>query len=376
MIYKSFQDKKLSALGLGTMRLPVQDNDVGKIDEAQAAQMLRLAMEKGINYYDTAWMYHNGNSELVMGKLLKQYPRDSFYLASKFPGFTQQAIDDPGKVFERQLEKCQVEYFDFYLFHNLNEENLHWYTDAKYGLMDYLLQQKRSGRIRHLGVSVHSTYETLQTFLQIHGRHIEFCQLQLNWLDWTFQDAKAKVELLREYHIPVWVMEPLRGGKLVNLAAGDERTLRALCPDWSPVDWGFRFLQTIPEVTVTLSGMSNLQQLQDNIAIFEREQPLQDAQWDALQNISAQLQTTKTVPCTACRYCTAHCPQQLDIPMLLDNYNDYNVSGGGAMPWDLQDLPEDKLPAACIGCRACEASCPQQIKISQVMADFAHKLKG
>ena len=376
MIYKQFKDRKLSMLGLGAMRLPVLDKDEGKIDEAATAEMLAVAMEKGINYYDTAWMYHKENSEIVLGKLLKKYPRDSFHLASKFPGFAQDRIDNPAKIFERQLEKCQVEYFDFYLLHNLNEENAHWYTDPKYGLMDYLVEQKKNGRIRHLGVSVHGTYETLKAFLDMHGEHIEFCQIQLNWLDWTFQDAGAKVELLRERNIPVWVMEPLRGGKLVKMAAENEQTLRALRPDVSPVEWAFRFLQTIPEVTVTLSGMSNLQQLEDNIRIFETAQPLNDAEWNALQAISEQLQKTKTVPCTACRYCTGNCPQGLDIPVLLDMYNDYNVSGGEGIPFGMGDIPEEKQPAACLGCRACEAVCPQQIKISEVLADFDAKMKG
>lgn len=197
VIRKKFQDLELSALGMGAMRLPTIDGNDAQIDEEKAFQMVDKAMEHGINYYDTAWGYHSGNSELVMGKALQKYPRDSFYLATKFPGYDLSNMDKVEEIFEKQLEKCGVEYFDFYLFHNVCEMNIDAYLDEKYGILDYLLKQKESGRIRHLGFSAHGSCEVMRRFLEAYGQHMEFCQIQLNYLDWTFQDAKAKVELLQ-----------------------------------------------------------------------------------------------------------------------------------------------------------------------------------
>ena len=215
MIYKDFQGMKLSALGFGAMRLPVIDGDDGRIDEAAALRMVDTAMQNGINYYDTAWGYHGENSELVMGKALSRYPRDSFYVATKFPGYDPSNWGKVEEIFERQLEKLGVEYFDFYLFHNVCEMNIDAYLDdEKYGIYSYLMKQKQNGRIRHLGFSCHGSMPVLQRFLDAYGKDMEFCQLQLNYLDWTFQNGKDKVALLDQQHIPVWVMEPLRGGRL------------------------------------------------------------------------------------------------------------------------------------------------------------------
>ena len=216
MIYKDYQGIKLSALGMGTMRLPLIDGDDTKIDEAAAKEMTAYAMEKGINYYDTAWGYHGGNSELVMGRILKEYPRDSFYLATKFPGYDLSNMPKVKEIFEKQLEKCQVDYFDFYLFHNVCEMNIDEYLNEKHGIYDYLMEQKKNGRIKHLGFSAHGSYDVMKRFLEKYGDAMEFGQIQLNYLDWTFQEAKEKVELLKEYHIPVWVMEPVRGGVLAS----------------------------------------------------------------------------------------------------------------------------------------------------------------
>ena len=227
MIYKEFQDLKLSNLGLGTMRLPNKGtNGDTPIDEEETAKMVDYAIKSGINYFDTAWGYHNGESELVIGKVLKKYPRDSFYLASKFPGYDISNMDKVEEIFEKQLEKCQVEYFDFYLFHNVYEKNVDLYLDEKYGILDYLLKQKENGRIKHLGFSVHGSYDVMKKFLEAYGKHMEFGQIQLNYLDYEFQDAKSKIELLNEYNIPIWVMEPLRGGKLAKLSEENENKLK------------------------------------------------------------------------------------------------------------------------------------------------------
>ena len=376
MVYRDFQDLKLSALGMGAMRLPVIDGDDARIDEAAAEQMVAYAMEHGVNYYDTAWGYHNGNSELVMGKALSKYPRDKFYLATKFPGYDLSNMPKVKEIFEKQLEKCQVEYFDFYLFHNVCEMNIDAYLDEKYGIFEYLMEQKKNGRIRHLGFSAHGSYDVMKRFLDAYGEHMEFCQIQLNYIDWTFQDAKAKVELLKEHNIPVWVMEPLRGGKLATLPEKETADLKALRPDEDIPAWAFRFLQSIPEVTMVLSGMSNVEQMKANIETFETDKPLNEKEMRALLSIADGM-LNGTLPCTACHYCVSHCPKELDIPNLLELYNEHSFTGGGFIaPMALSAVPEEKWPSACIGCRSCEKVCPQQIKISEAMADFAAKLKG
>ena len=377
MMYRDFQDVKLSALGMGAMRLPVVDGDDSKIDEAAAFAMVDEAMARGVNYYDTAWGYHNGNSELVMGKALARHPREKFYLATKFPGYDLSNMGKVEEIFEKQLEKCQVEYFDFYLFHNVCEMNIDAYLDPKYGTYDYLLAQKKNGRIRHLGFSAHGDYDVMKRFLEAYGKDMEFCQIQLNYLDWDFQDAKRKVELLDQWNIPVWVMEPLRGGKLASLAPEDEAKLKALRPDEGIPAWAFRYLQSIPSVVVTLSGMSNMEQMKDNIATFEMDKPLNETEQETLHAIAQGMVKKIVLPCTACHYCTSHCPQGLDIPNLLSLYNEHCFTQGGFIaPMALSAIPADKQPSACIGCRSCEAVCPQGIKISEAMADFTAKLGG
>ncbi len=375
MIYRNFQEIKLSGLGMGAMRLPVIDGDDSRIDETKTQAMVDYAMEQGVNYYDTAWGYHDGHSETVMGKALSRYPRESYYLATKFPGYDLSNMDKVEEIFEKQLEKCGVEYFDFYLFHNVCEMNIDAYLDEKYGIYEYLMKQKAAGRIRHLGFSAHGNLDVMKRFLDAYGKDMEFCQIQLNFLDWTFQGAKEKVELLKEWNIPVWVMEPLRGGKLAKLAAEDEKALKALRPEENIPAWAFRFLQSVPGVTMVLSGMSNLQQMQDNIHIFAEEKPLTEKEMDTLLQIADRMVKKIVLPCTACHYCTSHCPQGLPIPELLALYNEHCFTEGGFIaPMALSAYPQEKLPSACIGCRSCEAVCPQQIKISEAMADFAQKM--
>lgn len=376
MIYKEFQNLKLSALGMGAMRLPTIDGDDSRIDEAASEKMVARAMEKGINYYDTAWGYHGGHSELVMGKLLNKYPRESYYLATKFPGYDLANMDKVESIFERQLEKCGVSYFDFYLFHNVCEMNIDAYLDQKYGIFDYLMKQKENGRIRHLGFSAHGDCDIMKRFLDAYGAHMEFAQIQLNWIDWSFQNAKEKTSLLNKHQIPVWVMEPLRGGKLASVSADAAQKLQAMRPDEKIPAWSFRFLQGIEGVTMILSGMSSMEQLADNIQTFEADKRLNEQELTALLGIADDM-IKNILPCTACRYCTAHCPKGLDIPMLLKLYNEHCFTGGGFIaPMALMAEPEEKHPSACIGCKSCEAVCPQQIKISEAMADFHKKLQA
>ena len=376
MIYREFQDLRLSALGMGAMRLPVLDGNDARIDEEQTFRMVDAAMAGGVNYYDTAWGYHDGHSELVLGKALACYPRDSFYLADKFPGYDLSNFGKVEAIFEEQLRKCGVDHFDFYLFHNVCELNIEQYLDeGKYHTYSYLLAQKRRGRIRHLGFSAHGSVEVIRRFLEAYGKDMEFCQLQLNWLDWEFQGGKDKAALLREWNIPIWVMEPLRGGKLAALPEEDAAMLRTFRPSESVPGWAFRFLQGIPGVTVILSGMSDEAQMADNLRTFETDEPLKAEEASALLALASKMTKRTALPCTACRYCTSHCPQGLNIPWLLELYNEHVFTGGGFLaPMALMSLPEDKKPSACIGCRSCEQVCPQQIKISEAMQDFCTKL--
>ena len=375
MIYKDFQGLKLSNLGMGCMRLPVVGGNDAVVDQAAVEEMVALAMERGVNYYDTAWAYHAGTSELAIGKALAAYPRDKFYLANKFPGYDLGNMGKVQEIFEAQLKKCRVDYFDFYLFHNVCEMNIDAYPDPKYGILDYLLEQKKNGRIRHLGFSCHGSLPVLKRFLEAYGEHMEFCQLQLNYIDWTFQDGKEKVELLDQYHIPVWVMEPLRGGRLARLNEQESAVLQALAPQRPIPAWAFRFLQHIPNVVVILSGMSDLKQMKENLDTFDTEDPLTEREWDGLLALGGEMTSPKALACTACRYCTSHCPQGLDIPHLLALYNEHRFTGGGFIaPMALSAIPADKQPSACIGCRSCEAVCPQQLKISEAMADFSAML--
>lgn len=369
MIYSDFQGLQLSRLGFGAMRLPMNGDT---IDEEQVARMVDLAMERGINYFDTAYPYHGGESERVLGRILASYPRESFYLATKYPGHQLASSYDPAAVFEDQLQKCGVDYFDFYLLHNVYDKSMPTYLDPRWGILDYFLEQNKNGRIRHLGFSTHGTAEWLKEFLDRCGQHMEFCQIQLNYLDWTLQNAKEKVELLSQYNIPVWVMEPLRGGKLASLKPENEAKMKALRTDEGIPAWAFRWLQGIDNVKVILSGMSTFGQMQQNIHTFETSAPLSAQENQLLMEIAESLKNS--VPCTACRYCCDGCPIGLDIPRILASYNDFRYAASfNATMW-IEGEPEDKRPSACISCGKCASICPQGIDIPAAMKDFAAKI--
>ena len=380
MIYREACGHKLSQLGFGTMRLPLKEDK--SIDEERVQTMVDMAMAAGVNYFDTAYPYHGGYSEIVIGKALKKYPRDSYYLATKYPGHQIASTYDPAAVFEEQLKKCQVDFFDFYLLHNVYENSIDVYKDPRWGIIDYFKEQVKNGRIRHLGFSTHARPETLKAFLDYAGDDMEFCQIQLNYLDWTLQDAKAKVDLLNERAIPIWVMEPLRGGRLVNLSEKEQETLKTLAAQLensdlpalnTPAEWGLRFLQQVPGVAVILSGMSAEEQMAQNLKTFESERRLTPEEIELLMELAEGMKNA--LPCTRCRYCCDGCPMGLDIPMLIHAYNDVKFSGRSstvAMQFDA--LPEDKLPSACIGCGACAAICPQNIDIPAALAELAETI--
>ena len=385
MIYKDFQDIKLSTLGMGTMRLPVV-GERGPIDEEKAMEMIDWAYQNGVNYFDTAYRYHNGDSETFVGKALKRYPRDSWYLASKMPGHMMKY--ENGKlgftgylaghadvtiadIFEEQLEKCGVDYFDFYLLHNLCETSYDFYTNEELGVVKYLLEQKEKGRIRHLGLSSHGRADIIDRFLA-HYDCFEFVQIQLNYMDWTLQDAKSKYQVIYEKHgLPVIVMEPVRGGKLASLNAEADAMLKKARPEASIASWAFRFLQSLPGVLVTLSGMTTMEQLKDNLKTYSSPAPLTEEEQKILEKALSTILTM--VPCTGCRYCCDGCPQDLDIPKLISLYNE-SVNGSGSIQFNINGMKPEELPSACLSCGACAQLCPQEIDIPDIMKKFAEKL--
>ena len=370
MEYQMVLGEKLSRLGFGCMRLPVKADQ--SIDSEELDRMVDFAIEHGVNYFDTAWPYHGGRSELEIGRSLKRYPRDSWFLADKYPGHQIASRYDPADIFEQQLEKCGVDHFDFYLLHNVYENSLGVYQDPRWNILPYFLEQKKNGRIRHLGFSTHARPDTLAAFLDAAGDSMEFCQIQLNYVDWTLQNAKEKYDILTQRGIPVWVMEPLRGGKLAQLSDADAEKLHALRPDESTASWAFRWLQSLPNVRMVLSGMSSFDQMRDNVATFSGGSAQTEAECALLMDIAEGLKNA--LPCTRCRYCCEGCPMGLDIPMLIHAYNDIRFASSMTVPMQFDALPEEKKPSACIGCGACAAICPQKIDIPAAMADFARIL--
>ena len=364
MLYNHFQDLSLSALGFGAMRLPLLPD--GGIDQAELDRMVDAAMAAGVNYYDTAYPYHGGMSEVCLGKSLARYPRESWHLADKFPGHQNvKGVKPvmPEEIFEEQLQRCGVDYFDFYLLHNVNENSMRYYGNPENHFIEYFLEQKAKGRIRHLGFSCHAAPAGLEQFLALYGKDVEFCQIQLNYVDWTLQDAKRKCEILKAAGLPVWVMEPVRGGKLAHFDPAIEAQMHALRPEESIPAWAFRWLRTVPQPTMILSGMSNLEQMQDNLRTFEEHKPLNEEELALLGRVAAQI--AQLIPCTGCRYCCAGCPMGLDIPTMLSMANDMAVTASFNTVARYSALGEGKRADACIACGQCMAACPQKINVPE-----------
>lgn len=371
MIYRDFQGEKISQLAFGTMRLPVIDGNDENIDQAAVEKMVKLAFEGGVNYFDTAWGYHNGKSEVAIGKALRKYDRNSYFIADKFPGYDLANINKVEEIFDQQLERTGLDYFDFYHIHNVHELNIEQYLDPKYRIYDYLTKMKKEGKIKHLGFSTHARYETFMRFLEKYGDSMEFCQIQLNYLDYEFQEARLKVEECNRRGIPVMVMEPLRGGRLSNLSDSELAAVKKIRPDATATEMAFRWLQSIPGVLTILSGMSNPQQMAQNVETFQSDKPLNDTEMNAIANLAASMVNPKIQPCTACRYCTSHCPNEIDIPLMISLYNEAMVTGADwRQMMALNAIDKNKWPQACVGCGACESVCPQSLKIPQVIQDL------
>lgn len=375
MLYKDFKGLQLSELGMGNMRLPTIGGDDNQVDTEKAVAVIRGAYERGVNYFDTAWGYHGGNSETTVREALSVYPRESYYLADKFPGYDLANFGKQKEIFAEQLKRCGVEYFDFYLLHNVCELNIEQYLDPKNGVLEYFLAEKAAGRIKHLGFSCHAELPALRRFLEAYGEHMEFCQIQLNFLDWEFQHADEKVKLLGEYNLPVWVMEPLRGGSLLRLPESAEAKLREARPGESNAAWAFNFVRSVPGVTMILSGMNSTEQLDENCALFSADAKLNDSEFELCAGIGRSMLSGGVVPCTACHYCVSHCPQGLDIPRLLALYNEHAFSGGGFIaPFAVAAIEPDKRPNNCISCHSCTSVCPQKIEIPETLAKFSEMM--
>lgn len=375
MLTNDFCGHNLSRLGFGTMRLPLFPGRTADtaVDEKQVDEMVDYALAHGVNYFDTAHPYHGGMSERIIGRSLARYPRESWYLADKYPGHQIASSYDPAAIFEEQLEKCGVDYFDFYLLHNVYENSIQVYKDPKWGILDYFVEQKRLGRIKHLGFSCHGSVNNLREFLDYCGEQMEFCQIQLNYLDWTLQNGRAKYDLLTERGIAVWVMEPIRGGRLARLSDAELDTLHRFRPQDSGAAWALRFLQGLPNVKMILSGMSNMEQMVENVDTFTEEKPLTQAERSALLDLAEGMKNT--IPCTACRYCCDGCPLGLDIPAMIAACNEARFALSGNIRMRFDALPKDKRPAACIACGKCARTCPQGIDVPAVLKELAQAME-
>ena len=398
MLTNDFLGDNIARLGFGAMRLPIIDGDASNVDQATLDAMVDTAIKAGVNYFDTAYPYHGGMSEIALGRSLARYPRDSYFFATKYPGHQIADTYDSAAIFEEQLTKCGTEYFDFYLLHNIYEASIEVYLDEQWGIADYFVEQKKNGRIRHLGFSCHGRPETLKRFLDYGARKyaeleqrdpetaalfaganiMEFCQIQLNYLDWTLQDAAAKTALLESMNIPIVVMEPLRGGKLAHLNDAQMQQLNASVlgganpPARSAVEWSFRWLLGIPNVKTILSGMSDLAQVEENCRIFQESAPLSEVEEGVLMDVAESLKGG--VPCTACRYCVDSCPQEIDIPMMMNAYNDLQFDTSFTVSMQMDAVPEGQRAQDCIQCESCVQMCPQGIDIPTVLEDLAATL--
>ncbi len=359
-------DEKISLLGFGCMRLPLV-GDTQKIDTAMAQEMVDYAIKNGVNYFDTAYVYHEAMSEFFIGEALSKYPRSTFNLATKMPTWLISSEEDVHRIFDEQLKKCRVEYFDYYLIHNLQEESFK--NAEKHNIYHLLREKQREGKIRRLGFSFHDRPSLLKEIVNKH--EWDFVQIQLNYMDWELQDASRLYEILVEKGIPVIVMEPVRGGALNTLCPESVELLKKAAPDASIASWAIRYAASLHGVLTVLSGMSNLEQVRDNIKTMSDFHPLSQDDYDTINTALAKFRLSGKIPCTACRYCM-DCPSGVDIPKVFAIYNRYHHCGTGPderflFDFEYQVLGKDKQAENCINCGVCVSNCPQAIDIPQWM---------
>lgn len=366
MFYKDFKGNQISVLGFGVMRLPTDPNIPAIFDREAGQRLIDRAIELGVNYFDTAHLYQKKDSEKFLGEALKKYPRDSYYLATKFYGSPKRDIR---KTFFEQLERLQTDYVDFYLLHCLEEDTFKLYTDPERDYLGFLRQMRSEGRIRYLGFSTHASPKMLEEFLA-YDDGFDMALMQLNYVDWNLLDAKGQYEILTRHNIPVWVMEPLKGGRLATLNEAACGILREADPQRSIPSWGFRYLMGLPNVQTVLSGMGSLQMVEDNAATFSEYRPLDGQEQEVLEKARAAFIDDLGVPCSGCRYCCDDCPQELDIPLLIRYFNEKSLGGEA---WKIPGLEQTKGAEHCLQCGACREHCPQKINIPEVMAKLQMK---
>ena len=367
---RKFHDLEIPLLGFGCMRLPMKNETT--IDQQEVDRMVDYCMDHGANYFDTAYMYVNGESENSVGKSLKRYKREDFMLADKSPIYKMKTQSDVRKIFEEQLKKCQVEYFDFYMCHNINKNTVDTYRQVN--MYDELLKLKNEGKIKYLGFSFHGTPDILREVVKEHKW--DFCQLQINYLDWDVVKAHEQYEIVQAESIPVTVMEPLRGGGLVNLSDKALEKLKSAYPDTTPAAFGLRWAASRQNVVTVLSGMSNLGQVKENIATFMNYKDMTAEEEKVADEIAKIIQSQGEINCTACKYCMEVCPRGINIPAIFSLYNQYKVSGVGMMfKIYYETLAENEQGHNCIKCNLCNKNCPQALEIPQLLAKVDEEYK-
>lgn len=357
----------VSLLGFGAMRLPQNGERPRDVDAATALRMVDMAMEGGINYFDTAYVYHDGASETILGDALSRYPRDSFKLATKVIPRVVEREEDIERIFDEQLKRCRVDFFDYYLVHCVFHSRLE--AIKKFRFIERLHEKKQRGLIRNLGFSYHDGASVLGEVLDLYDW--DFAQIQLNYLDWELQDSRQLYTELNGRNIPVIVMEPVRGGALATLSESAVAILKEADPQASPASWAIRFAASLPGVLTVLSGMSTPEQVADNLKTMNGFVPLSDADRETLHRALAAYRESGAIPCTACGYCM-DCPAGVDIPRNFAVYNAYTVSGS-ALHFGLEMgvLGAEKQASRCVGCGHCVPLCPQRLDIPALMDKVA-----
>ena len=364
---------KMPKLGFGLMRLPQKDE---KIDIQQVCEMVDLYMQAGLCYFDTAYVYHGGKSECAAAEaLVKRYPRESFYLADKLPAWEMHSEADRGRIFAEQLARAQVEYFDFYLLHSVEDGNIDTYE--KYDCFSWGVRMKEEGKIRHFGFSFHGSPDLLKAVLDKHPE-IEFVQIQLNYLDWNNPVVRSGelYAILREREIPMVIMEPVKGGTLASLRPEFGERLKAARPEASIASWALRYAGSLPGVMTILSGMSDRSQMEDNIRTFTDFEPLTDGEKKMLEEIREEILNIPQIGCTACRYCVDGCPMQSRIPDIFRSVNTIRMYGDQFRPHAFyRGITKSSGKAAdCIACGQCGSVCPQHLPVISLMQEASELL--
>ena len=359
--------EKVSLLGFGCMRLPRLYPDKPEIDTELGQRMVDYAYSHGVNYFDTAYPYHEGLSEPFIGAALSKYPRESYNLVTKLPTWLINGEADIEHYFNEQLQKCGVDYFDFYLVHSLNAERFE--TVQKLHIFENLCELKAKGKIRHIGFSFHDKPDVLERILAAHDW--EFAQIQLNYLDWELQDARRQYELIEQKGIQCTIMEPVRGGMLATLTPEAVDCFQQANPNVSTASWAIRYAASLPNVLTVLSGMTNFDHVTDNVATMEAFRPLSQQEREVIDHALAAYRKAVTIPCTGCRYCM-DCPAGVSIPEVFAAYNRYATSKSRSMFEELYHaLDAGQRADNCVACGTCLSKCPQHIDIPKHMKEIA-----